>query len=1143
MTDTAGAGADHRGTEPVSFDITVPLPEGTTVLEASAGTGKTYAIVGLAARYVAEGMPIDRVLLVTFSRAASAELRERMRERVQGLCDALTDPETARQSPDQLERFLATGDSATGDSATGDSVEVAERRENLQRALSDFDASTIATTHTFCNRMLEALGFLGERERVAAIVEDVDELVAEAARDLYMDGFKDAENPEFGFGAAEGIAKEAMRNPAAVLSPDESELTDPDSPKGQAVLRRVRFTRKVRQIVERRKREARIRTYDDLQAILHQIVCDESIGADACERIREQFGVVLIDEFQDTDPQQWEIVRRCFQGHLPLVLVGDPKQSIYGFRGAEVQSYLSAVRSADQRLALDTNHRSDGDLVTALGRVYGGAQLGHPEIIAREVAAARPGSQISGAAPLRIRAVVRSDCKGRTEFGETGFPPAAYLRVRVIEDAADDIAALLGSGVTIGDENGGTVRPGDIAVLVRTNKTIEPLRRALAERGIAAVVGSGSSVFRTAGARHWLWVLAAIESPARTNNVRLAATTPIIGWTAADLADADDQRISSLAAHFAEWGGVFTEAGFSAMAARIVDQMAVAARVLAAPHGERALTDLLQVAAICNRQVMEQGWGLSDVTEWLTDRVADVDSHTRSDDQIRRLESDAQAVQIMTVHASKGLQFPIVYLPFAWDTVSVRDDATIMYHDETGARRLDVGGKDAPGRGGRRAKAHAEAVAEELRLLYVAATRARSQVVMWWAPAHGTRTAPLHRLVFGRPVSSATGGVERRRGVWAVPDSVDVPDDGAVVAALRGVADGTLITVEPARASRTTWTDPAGDQRIGALSAARFTREIDQTWRRTSYSAITAGAHGSASPVTAGSEPDDDMRVRTDDDSEDTADPLEAPVVVEESPTASLMNGLPFGAAFGTVVHEALEYVDTSAPDIDAHVRELVSESVGAADIDIDVLTRAIVGVLTTPLGFGDLWSIPTRDRLSELDFEFPLGGDDAAAGFTVAAVADLLDRHLPDSDPLSGYADHLRELPAQVYRGFLTGSIDSVLRRPDGRFTIVDYKTNRLRPGDLVAEDFTVEAMAAEMIANHYPLQALLYSVALHRFLRWRLPGYQPGEYLAPAQYHFVRGMIGPSTPAGCGVFEWPIPAELVVALSDLIAGMEVSG
>ena len=1125
MSTASGIRNRTPATEPGSFDITAPLPEGTTVLEASAGTGKTYAIVGLAARHVAQGMPIDRVLLVTFSRAASAELRERMRERVQSLCVALADLDSALRSTDPLERFLATGDRA----------EVAVRRDNLQRALSDFDASTIATTHTFCNRMLEALGFLGERELVSAIVENVDEMVAEAARDLYMDGFKDAQAPEFEFGTAEAIAREALRNPAAVLSPAEDELADPSSPDAHAVLRRVRFTRRVRAIVERRKREARIRTYDDLQAILHRIVRDKEIGEKARARIREQFGVVLVDEFQDTDPQQWEIVRCCFHGHLPLVLVGDPKQSIYGFRGAEVLSYLSAVGTADQRLALDTNHRSDGDLVAALARIYGGAQLGHPDIVARAVAAARPGSQLSGAVPLRIRALVRQDF---TVFGASGFPSVDQIRPRVIEDAADDIAALLGSPVTVGDD-ARPVRPGDIAVLVRANKTVEPLRRALAERGIAAVVGSGTSVFRTAAARHWLWVLTAIESPARTNAVRLAATTTLVGWSAGDLAAADDGQLSALAGHCAEWGRVFADAGFSAMSARIVEQTGVAARVLAGPSGERILTDLLQVAAICNRQVMDLGWGISELTEWLTDRVADLSSHARGEDQTRRLESDAQAVQIMTVHASKGLQFPIVYLPFAWDSLHTPDDATIMYHDADGGRHLDVGGKTAPGRAGRWTQAQTETVAEELRLLYVAATRARSQVVMWWAPAFGTRSSPLHRLIFGR--EAAVGATGAR--VWSVPDSVDVRDDNSVVAGLRALADGSLISVEPARADPTTWTDPARDQLTGTLSAARFTREIDQIWRRTSYSAITAGAHGAAvSPLTGGSEPEDDqMRVHIDDDTGETGDPVAEPAGVAGSPTASLMNGLPCGAAFGTVVHEALEYVDTSAPDMPAHVRELCAESVGAADIDVDVLTRAIVGVLTTPLGFGDLWSIPPRDRLSELDFEFPLGGaDDSATGFTVAAVADLLDEYLPAGDLLAGYAEHLRELPAHRYRGFLTGSIDSVLRRPDGRFTIVDYKTNRLRPGDLVAEDFTAEAMAAEMIANHYPLQALLYSVALHRFLRWRIAGYDPHDYLAPAQYHFVRAMIGPDTPAGCGVFEWAIPVELVVALSDLIAGSD---
>ena len=261
----------------------------------------------------------------------------------------------------------------------------------------------------------------------------------------------------------------------------------------------------------------------------------------------------------------------------------------------------------------------------------------------------------------------------------------------------------------------------------------------------------------------------------------------------------------------------------------------------------------------------------------------------------------------------------------------------------------------------------------------------------------------------------------------------------------------------------------------------------------------------------------------------------------------SLMNGLPFGAAFGTLVHEVLEYVDTSAPDIDAHVRELCSRALGAlaGDIDPDRLVAALIGVLTTPLGFGDLWSIDPRDRLAELDFELPLGpADDAPSGggTTLGRLADLMEEHLPEADPLRAYADHLRAVPGRRLRGFLTGSIDSVLRIPDGRYVIVDYKTNRIRPGDLVVEDFDVEAMAGEMIAAHYPLQAMLYSVALHRYLRWRIQDYHPARHLGPVQYHFVRGMAGPDTPPGCGVFEWALPPGLVVDLSDALAGADSS-
>ncbi|MGV9712021.1 UvrD-helicase domain-containing protein [Gordonia sp. NPDC003424] len=1098
------------------FDIRDRLPEGTTVLEASAGTGKTFAIVGLAARHIADGVPISRLLLVTFSRSATAELRERTRVRVAELVAALDNPQADHDPDDELITLLRRG--------TDD--EIRARRDNLARALSDFDASTIATTHTFCNRMLEALGFLGERELTHQIVEDVNDLVEEAATDIYLAGFAGrAEQPPFSLDEAVTLAKEAVAQSAAVLSPviDEGGARD-------VAQWRVAFCTRVRHETERRKRLARLRTYDDLQAILYRIVTDPAIGEDACERIRSAFDVVLVDEFQDTDPQQWTIVRRCFHGHRALVLVGDPKQAIYAFRGAEVLSYLQAVRSADALRALDTNWRSDKPLVDALYRIYGGASLGHPDIVVHQVESAHPSARLVGTAPLRLRAFVRGDF---TVTNANGLPPVADVREKVSADVAGDIARLLASDAEI-DTGAGLrpVEPGDIAVLVRTNATCGPIQAALRRLGVASVVGAGGDVFDTPAAREWLSVIKAIEQPAQTRRVTMASLTPLVGWPPSRVAEADDAEIAGLAADLARLGRVFDQGGFAALAQRLLAENDVAARILSTEGGERRLTDTLQISSLCNRHVVETGCGLAALAEWLSERISDTSRRTRHESQTRRLDRDTAAVQIMTVHASKGLQFPIVYVPFGWDVVGMDDPDTFVFHDDDGVRYLDVGG-ESPGRTDRLAARRAEEAGEDLRLLYVALTRARSQVVIWWAPAIRTPRSPLHRLIFARPPGSPT-----------VPDTADIPDDHRCVAVLRQLADGhPSITVEPAgRDPEQHWDGGAGDAADQPLSAATFTAVIDQTWRRTSYSAIIANAGHVHAVVETGSEPD---LSAVDDEPADEPDPtvggelVRAPGDTVVPGTPSPMNGLPYGAAFGTLVHEVLEYVDTAQPDIDTHVRDLCARSAARrmADLDTEVLTRALIAVLTTPLGFGDLWGVAPGDRLAELDFELPLGGsgDD---GIVLAAMADLMETHLPATDALRPYAEVLRALSGPRLRGFLTGSIDSVLRTGDGRFVIVDYKTNRIRPGDLVAEDFSADAMAGEMIGAHYPLQALLYSVALHRYLRWRVPGYRAEDHLGPVQYHFVRGMVGPDTAPGCGVFTWPVPPTLVTELSDLLAG-----
>lgn len=1112
-------------TSPTAFDLTGPLPHGTTVLEASAGTGKTYAIVSIAVRHIACGVPVSKLLMATFSNAASAELRDRMRSRL-AECVAAFD---ARERP--------TDDDLIGWLFDAPAADTAIRRDLLVAALSDFDAATVATTHTFCNRMLAALGFLGGRDQQYPIVEDVDDIVDDVARDAYLARFAGSPDDAPGFDDTLEIARSAVRNANAILAPTREDERSDDADL------RIRMAEHVRRQTQRRKRLARLRTYDDLQNTLFDIVTDPDIGDLACARIRDQFEVVLIDEFQDTDPQQWEIVRRCFHGHLPLVLVGDPKQSIYAFRGAEVLSYLNAVATADERRLLTVNRRSDDAVVSGLGVLFGGATFGHRDIAFHSVRAHHRGSRIHGAPAVRIRGFTKNQFTEFTKDGTT--PKVAQVRDRVIADVADDIAALLASETTI-DVGGRNrrVEPGDIAVLLRANRTIEPLQNALADRDVASVVTSGTSVFATDAARHWWHVLAAVDNPSRQPRVRLAALTPLIGHTAEVLEMQGDNGIGALAGEFGALGRVFTEAGFAAMAARLFDEFGVAERILGSVGGERLLTDVRQVADVCNARVADNGGGLTAVVDWLGEQIAGPSQWSGRGVATRRLDRDTAAVQIMTVHASKGLEFPIVYIPFGWDGASRVNPATFVYHEDDDRRYLDVAGKQARGYARRDGRARSESAGEDLRLLYVAATRARSQVVLWWAPSTTTARGALHRLLF----TVGERRIAARDRQWSpIPDTVPIPaEDIDCVAVLRQTAAAdTSISVEPAgrhgavHAPRATGTGIAPE-----LSVARFTRRIDERWRRTSYSAIVAdahaAAHGVAQPHTGpsisgtGSEPDVEER---SDEPADVGDPTVGAAAVVDG-TASPMNGLPFGAGFGTLVHEVLEHVDTSAPDIDQHVREQVVDGATrrGVDIDVDALAAALVGVLTTPLGFGDLWSVGPRDRLAEMDFEVPLSSE--GGGFGLDAVGDLLAEHLPADDPLTPYADLVRGVSSDRFHGFLTGSIDSVLRTADGRFVVVDYKTNRLRPGDLAVEDFGRDAMAAEMMSAHYPLQALLYSVALHRYLTTRLSDYRPGRHLGPVQYHFVRGMAGPSTPPGCGVFEWRMPPGLVVGMSRLLAG-----
>jgi exodeoxyribonuclease V beta subunit len=382
-----------------------------------------------------------------------------------------------------------------------------------------------------------------------------------------------------------------------------------------------------------------------------------------------------------------------------------------------------------------------------------------------------------------------------------------------------------------------------------------------------------------------------------------------------------------------------------------------------------------------------------------------------------------------------------------------------------------------------------------------------------------------------------------------------VPADAAALTALRGLASADLAVEEVRERTPPPFTRAA--DAAATLAAASFGRTLDLAWRRTSYSALTAAAHDAPRGVVSEPEVAEVDDEGPDPDAAEALDPVvalpEAPDLAVPSPMAEL----PVGAGFGTLVHAVLESADLTAPDLAVELDARVRAELGrhpTTTVEAQALATALVPVARTPLGplagGRSLADLSPRDRLAELDFELPLGGGDSPAGRVVLGdLVPLLRRHLPADDPLADYPDRLAALAPQPLRGYLTGSIDAVLRFSDPeRYVVVDYKTNWLGPigpdgrEPLTAAHYVPARLATAMIDAHYPLQALLYSTALHRFLRWRLRGYEPERHLGGVLYLFLRGMCGPSGPAvdgvACGVFSWQPPAALVTALSDLLDG-----
>ena len=722
------------------------------------------------------------------------------------------------------------------------------------------------------------------------------------------------------------------------------------------------------------------------------------------------------------------------------------------------------------------------------------------------------------------------------------MPSSIPPRALVDRDLAVEVVTLLDSGAEVRQPGGSseTVGPGDVAVLVRTNGQALRVSEALRNAGVPAVTNGSGSVFGTAPAAEWLRLLDALERPTARDRAASAALTAFIGWSPEEIATTGAAEWENLHWLLHRWSGILRRRGVAALLEHVSATRQLPARVLSRASGERFLTDLHHVGQLLHAEAKAEGLGATALTAWLRRRINEAGDDGDDEDRSRRLESDAEAVQVLTIHRSKGLEFPIVFCPFLWDAYSPDADG---FRSFTIPTTTTCGPSTWAGRGARSSASTATWISTNSGVR-------TSGCSMSPSPGHATRPwcgGPGPGRVRTRRCRVCCS-IGTRREWWpprARPHRL-TPRRSHDSRRSLSPSNGQVSVERVSPRIGTLWNGPDRDTPV--LSVEPFERTLDEQWRRTSYSGITAGAH----IARVGSEPEEDV---LDDEAVLGAGLVSEAGTVEGEETLRdvplPLANLPGGVHIGTFIHRVLETTDFAAVSLEDELRTRIESELAWRRIDLgdpDTWVAGLVTMIESPLGplVDDmaLREFGPGDRLDEIGFELPLvGGDTPSGELSVPDIAELLRVHLGADDVLAAYADRLADPSLdRTLRGYLTGSLDLVLRLPGDRFAVVDYKTNWLGgPSGTVASawNYRPSALTAEMYQSHYPLQALLYSVALHRYLRWRLPAYDATRQFAGVLYLFVRGMSSPQFPKvgsqPCGVWGWRPPAGLVEALSDL--------
>ena len=1203
------------------FDPLLVATTGVQLIEASAGTGKTYSITSLYLRLLLERrLTVEQILVVTFTEAATAELHERIRTRLRSAVQVFAE----RHGDDPfLCQLLERSPDPEAD------------RRFLARAVSDIDKAAVSTIHGFAHRVLQQhaleTGLLFELELTGA----TESLVREIAADYWSGFFYDldprlaglvrqgvspgqlraltheairhsdfaivgevsateetpalmaeycrlyakaracwqeqSENLARYFVQAEGLTAScktllanglldriagffAEAEPTAFALPSQAELLAeenicqpdgkvftatalknglaPTNPffaswgrlvaqgKVMAAQSQARFlagaARYIRAELPKRLLAGQQQSFDQLLTGLDRALQggqgQEGIGAQLAQRIRARFPVALIDEFQDTDPIQYRIFKTIYGGggKEALFLIGDPKQAIYAFRGADIYAYLEAAgQAASEKHTMTTNWRADRKMVAALNALYGplaqpfgDSRIGYAQVDARPGAEDLWQSPSLGSEPLQFLTLPEGLCgvKGKRLVKKQLVPLIPGL-------VAGDIVGLLSGDAKIWAR---AVRAGDIAVLVRTNSQAAEIQAALRARGINGVLQSKASVWTSPEAQECLRLLAAVAEPGNEQLLRKALATTMLGFVALDLERLNraEAELHNLMARFSAWQGVWQKNGVMRMLLATWQEYGVTGRLLLLEDGERRLTNLRHLAELLQEAESRNHFSPEMLVDWCRQTLAASESGEEAE---LRLESDEDAVQLVTIHRSKGLEYPIVYCPYLFlGGSSASRQPFVALHDP----EADWHGRIVLFPDERvKALAAAERFAEELRLAYVAMTRARHSCHILWAPASGYDGSALAWLLHGES-GSPEALAQHLKGCTG-QELLDRLKERA-----RASEGWQVRQLQPAPGSSG---ETAKLEVSPPLACLVPSRKLKQVWRIGSFSHLTAQSghdFGEREPEAG----------------------IEAPATTLEMPVPAAsqlpLAQFPKGPVAGNFFHTLFEKISFQAEN-PAQLREQVREQLmfyGYPELWLAPVCRAFAEVVKTSLrataGFC-LGNIGDDQRLIEMPFTFPVG---AGLGEDVSLSAELLARPFidhPQGIP-AGYAEALRALRFIPLRGFLKGFMDLVCVH-EGKWYLFDYKSNHL---GVSRDDYAQDKLPAAMADHHYFLQYHIYTVALHRYLACRLPGYEYDRDFGGVYYLFIKGMHPDSGPE-CGVFADLPPLARIEQLSEIFESL----